>query len=772
MKTIMPMLMTLVLLAAQPVLADGPTQAAPPDNDLPDIMVGVAISGGGLRSAAFAFGVISKLNEERICQVQDKNATNANGQPQYKWSVVEDKETGKCLNPKTAKNLLDEVQIVSGVSGGALPAAFLHWYGKDYFLENFENNGLIKSKDLAKALTGGFRKAVDIEAGDILFDLLPFVPGSVLTAQSLSAQLDSRGIIDIDTVSTFFKDKEIFKPNEKLKTSKNNLLIHTTDLTNSGIFTFYGHDEKCLSTEDIPIEDKLAASAAMPGLVGPLIVYPGNAMNLSPDCSKRYGNAVRNASPKTGIFLNDGGVYDNLAIDGLLRYLVENKRIENGRQEAETSKANVLRIKTLLLAINGSPPAAFTTLDPQKDVPGIVNLVLRAFDLLASQKDATTRFLFEEAQRYGIHVVELNFSGLLPDSGRDDRAIQMLRTLGRISWFPNEQEVQTLITAGRLVAANRAERIGEALNALSAKTYVGDCSGLSEEDKEYCWPERWGNGNPFHEGLDRVLQEVRRDRDDLRKRQGKFLDEGRGGALATLIDAMTETGSGDQVYAVDYGLIDWKGGFTAYQEQNIEAAKRGVKIARTFIIHEELRNEPTKTRLARLIDVIRTQVEAGIDVRIALKETLKNDARTVARYHRGHRNGMALFKYAQKDEPIYKVLMEEATEYSGEPGHPGLYYALQTHATVDPQSGAGHQAVGMGSAGPVKKQRQHVEDRSSFLEWINGKIATDRPPEDIVCLLTAQTAPEAILNALQENKTPCEVAAAQAKAAAQKQGAP
>ena len=798
MRAIMPMLMTLVLLIAQPALADSSSPAAPEKNDLQDIMVGVAISGGGLRSAAFAYGVISMLDEERICQVVDKSRTNTDNSEKekeitYKWIIVAKKDTDKCLKPETAKNLLDEVQIVSGVSGGALPAAFLHWYGKDYFLTNFERSGLMDLKDLADALTGGFEKALRIEKGDILFDMLPFVPGSLLTAKSLEAQFRvAKGIVDINTVSEFFRKKTLFNQDKKLKDPKHRLLIHTTDLTNSGIFTFYGQDGECLSSKDFAIEDVLAASAAMPGLVGPLIVFPANAMSLSSDCSKRYGNAERNAKPNTGMFLNDGGVYDNLAIDGLLGYLVDRKRGGNGLQGMQKSEAQAMPSRTLLLAINAAPPAAFATLDPQAGLPGIVALVLRAFDLLAGQKDATTRFLFEEAQRYGIHVVELNFSGLLPESGRDDRAIQMLRTLGGISWFPNEQEIQTLIAAGRLVAANQAGRIGEALNALSSRANVGDCPSLSEEDKEYCWPKRWADYNPFHEGLERVLQEVRKDRDDLRKRQGKFLKEGRDGAGATLVDAMAQAGSEDQVYAVDYGLIDWKGGFSKYQEANVAALRdRRVKIARTFIIHEELLKESPRTRLQRLIEVILAQIKAGVSVRIALKETLKNDQRTVAQYHRGHRNGMVLFKYCPKDEPKYKVLMEEATEYSGEPGHPGLYYALQTHAIVDPKPGSSKQTCdtdskdpvkamldpkptssdqggGMSSADPVKKQRQHVEDRASFLEWINEKA-----PSDIVCLLFAggKWQEDEIMDALQENETPCQSRAKRAKANALKPAA-
>lgn len=752
MRRITSIVATFLSLIAQPALAETPPPAVPLNQD---VMVGVAISGGGLRSAAFAYGVLSMLNEEVVCQERAVPTSDNGEETKAKWIVVQGAgQAAAMCKPGTVRNLLDEVKVISGVSGGALPAAYLHWHGKDRFLKDFEFNGLTLPRQLAESLMNGFKETVGIRARDVLLDVMPLVPGSLWTARALEAQFKTKGIVKIRTVSDFFKSKELFKRDSTWKEPKTKLLIHTADLTNSGIFTFYGQDGECLSKSNhLTLEDILAASAAMPGLVEPLIVNPDKAMSLTPDCARRYGNAVRNSA----MYLNDGGVYDNLAIDGLLRYLIENKRVLDSPEGGRATVDQSLQPKTLLLAINGAPPAAYASLDVQTGMPEIVNLVLRAFDLLASQKDATTRFLFEEARRYGTHVVELNFTGLLPESGHDDRAIQMLRTLGAISWFPNEQEVQTLISAGRQVAAKQAGRIGKALNALSGKVFVGDCSGLSEEDKEYCWPERWTDRNPYDDGLDGVLQEVRRDRDELRTRQSKFLQEGRLGAQATLIDAMAQSGAQDKVYAVDYGLVDWKDGFSAYQDANVEAIKdRQVSIARTFIIHEELLKSSTKKRLDHLVDVIVAQAQAGIDVRIALKKSLKNDPRSVARYHRGHRNGMVLFKYG-KTEPGYKVLMEEATEYSGEPGHPGLYYALQTHAVVDSHP---DRTSGTTGSDPIKRQRQHVEDRAAFLAWINGKDPRDEPPKDLVCRLEPgqrekQEIKKEILQALQQGKLPC-----------------
>ncbi|MCA1837440.1 MAG: hypothetical protein LC674_01245, partial [Actinobacteria bacterium] len=77
------------------------------------------------------------------------------------------------------------------------------------------------------------------------------------------------------------------------------------------------------------------------------------------------------------------------------------------------------------------------------------------------------------------------------------------------------------------------------------------------------------------------------------------------------------TSGGDSVLAVDYG-IDWEGSdFNKYMVANLQAAGRGVMITRVFII-------PQKTPSNSLCRVMKRQAEAGIAVRVAEKELLRD----------------------------------------------------------------------------------------------------------------------------------------------------
>ena len=99
-----------------------PDRAAPQglvqsDRD-PTILVAVTLSGGGARAAAFGYGVLRELQKV-----------------QYPWN-------GK------PSNLLDATDIVSGVSGGSIVAAYYAAFGAeglprfepDFLRQNFQNS--------------------------------------------------------------------------------------------------------------------------------------------------------------------------------------------------------------------------------------------------------------------------------------------------------------------------------------------------------------------------------------------------------------------------------------------------------------------------------------------------------------------------------------------------------------------------------------------------------------------------------------------------------
>ena len=108
----------------------GPT--APPYDD--DVMLALSFSGGGTRAAAFSFGVLQEL---------DRTRSGSN----------------------SAKSLLDHVDFVSGVSGGAITAAYFG-LKKRAALDDFRDRFLLRNAEedlktsvslanLGRALGGG-----------------------------------------------------------------------------------------------------------------------------------------------------------------------------------------------------------------------------------------------------------------------------------------------------------------------------------------------------------------------------------------------------------------------------------------------------------------------------------------------------------------------------------------------------------------------------------------------------------------------------------------
>jgi len=71
----------------------------------------VSLSGGGTRAAALAYGVLARMNQEQI----------GNG-----------------------RTLLDEVDVISSVSGGSFASAYLGVFGKDRFINHFRDDVLYR----------------------------------------------------------------------------------------------------------------------------------------------------------------------------------------------------------------------------------------------------------------------------------------------------------------------------------------------------------------------------------------------------------------------------------------------------------------------------------------------------------------------------------------------------------------------------------------------------------------------------------------------------
>lgn len=258
-----------------------------------DLLLIVAFSGGGTRAAAFAYGVLEEL--------RDTTAPIGGSE----------------------RRLLDELDFVSGVSGGSFPAA---WYGLhgDGIFDDFEERFLRRDVQRELVLT-------------MLNPLNWFRLGSPFFARSdLAAEYYDRELFDGATFADLAEGPGV------------EVVINATDVVHGNRFSFRQQelDYLCADLAPIPIARAVAASAAFPGPLTPILLrsYAGTcgfeppawiAQTLAdPGASRRRRRQAElldaYLDPKRRwVFLLDGGISDNLGV----RFTFERTVEEGGLQE-------------------------------------------------------------------------------------------------------------------------------------------------------------------------------------------------------------------------------------------------------------------------------------------------------------------------------------------------------------------------------------------------------------------------------------------------------
>lgn len=273
----------------QPIEVVSPAPVSPPmatavfdaHERVPSVIAAVTLSGGGARAAAFGLGVLEELKATPF---------ELNGQP---------------------TTLLDEVGLISGVSGGSILAGYYAAFGdevftrfeRDFLLVNFQSS-LIK---------------------DIL--LTPH------TAYQLSSPWYGRSNALARQLDTVFRGKTF--GDLRTQHSRRRLLITATDLTTGAPFEFTPEQFAliCSDLDSVPLSFAVAASSSVPLLLSPMTIknYAGScqppeplyvAQQADPNLSARLlqliAGSYRNAKERPYIHLVDGGVVDNLGVRSLL----------------------------------------------------------------------------------------------------------------------------------------------------------------------------------------------------------------------------------------------------------------------------------------------------------------------------------------------------------------------------------------------------------------------------------------------------------------------
>lgn len=206
--------------------------------DVGDVGIVLAFSGGGARSAAFGYGVLSAL-------------------------------AGQASPGAKGRVLADDVAVVAGVSGGAVLASYFALHGRAG-LDSFRRDFL--GRNVEASLRTSFSPA----------NLLRGYRGGVNDLSGFPVWLDTN-LFHGATLGT------VNRPDRP------RLVIHATDLYNRTPFIFdrASFAAICSSYDDYPLAYAVAASAAVPILFAPITLR-----NYQADCPVDRESGQRPPSPR------------------------------------------------------------------------------------------------------------------------------------------------------------------------------------------------------------------------------------------------------------------------------------------------------------------------------------------------------------------------------------------------------------------------------------------------------------------------------------------
>ncbi len=309
-----------------------------------DLMVVLAISGGGTRAAALGYGVLEELRRTEV---------NVNGKK---------------------RRLIDEVDVISAVSGGTLPATYSGLRGEKTF-EEFEPRVL--SRNLEREL------ALRIVTPINWFRL----PSGTFGKSDLFAELYDETVFDHATFADLQRAGGPF------------VIINGTDVTTGARFTFTQDqfDAICGDLSRVTLGRAVATSTALPPLLTPITFE-----NRGGTCGRKapaWQAAAEEAAEKSGtpgrallrarylqsyqdparpfIHVFDGGLSENLGLTEVLTAL-EMLRVDpdgivlpkfRQARRIVVIAVNALRFPEVNWDRSPAPPDKDTLLDQMWSIP-------------------------------------------------------------------------------------------------------------------------------------------------------------------------------------------------------------------------------------------------------------------------------------------------------------------------------------------------------------------------------------------------------------------
>jgi NTE family protein len=263
------------------------------------LWVMLAFSGGGTRAAAFAYGVLEGLRDTEV--------------------VIGGAEM----------RLLDEVDTISGVSGGSFPAAYYGLFG-DRIFDDFEERFL--KRNVQRALAWRV-----LNPWNLIRLMTPYLSRSDIASRYYDKKLLDR--------ATFADLAAARGPR---------IHINATDLPSGNNFRFNqdAFDIICSDLDPFPVSYAVAASSAVPVLLSPITLRNyGGSCGLEPPAwfeealkaratnprgwrAAQAAASFMDSSKKRYVHLVDGGISDNLGVRVPLDRIAMIGDIERSRQMA------------------------------------------------------------------------------------------------------------------------------------------------------------------------------------------------------------------------------------------------------------------------------------------------------------------------------------------------------------------------------------------------------------------------------------------------------
>ncbi len=356
-------------------------------------LVILAFSGGGTRAAAFSYGVLETLRRMEV------------------------------VGPKGRKlRMLDEVDLISGVSGGSFTALAYGLYGDKLF--DFYETSFLK-RDVQGELVG---RALN-----------PANWGGLLSANWGRSELAAQLYDEILFHGATYADLD--------RGTGPLILASATDISTGARLGFLqgAFDYLCSDLDAVPLSRAAAASSAVPFALSPVTInnYGGRCRFASPPWTESFGDpdtaprpaarvlktrqdlqAYQDGVHRPYIHLVDGGLADNLGMRAALETLEGLEALSILGQP--TPFDHVRRIIFFVVNSRSSPE---TNWDEVESAPGNVALLIKAtgvpidhysYEAVEQLKDTAARWqtmrrIRESATLPGNHDPELAELGKAPN---------------------------------------------------------------------------------------------------------------------------------------------------------------------------------------------------------------------------------------------------------------------------------------------------------------------------------------------------------------------